>query len=113
LNVVDNDGERVWSYLSAYLRGTGKRPLRIPIPWSVAFLAIRLAYATVFGRNPKLPHILVPCRFESRLKPLRYTNRRAREVLGWRPPLDFRECLARTYGPAAAPQLAAARIVVP
>ncbi|HLQ23049.1 MAG TPA: NAD(P)-dependent oxidoreductase [Gemmatimonadales bacterium] len=112
-NVVDNEGERVWSYLGAYLRGTGQRPLRIPIPWGLAFLAIRLAYATVFGRNPKLPHILVPCRFESRIKPLRYTNRRARQVLGWRPPLDFRECLARTYGPMPAPQLAAARIVVP
>jgi 2-alkyl-3-oxoalkanoate reductase len=51
----------------------------------------------VFRRNPKLPHILVPCRFEARLKPLRFTNRKARDLLGWKPPLDFRTCLERTY----------------
>jgi 2-alkyl-3-oxoalkanoate reductase len=102
-NVVDGEGERVWKYLGTHLRGTGQRGVRIPIPWRLAFLLVRLAYATVFRRNPKLPHILVPCRFESRLKPLKYTNRRARELLGWRPPLDFRECLARTYGSPPAP----------
>jgi len=102
-NVVDGDGERVWSYLGSYLRSTGQRALRIPIPWHLAFALIRLAYATIFRRNPKLPHILVPCRFESRLKPLRYTNRRARELLGWRPPLDFEACLARSYGAPRAP----------
>ena len=99
-NVVDSDGERVWTYLGNHLRSTGQRALRIPVPWHFAFALIRMAYATVFRRNPKLPHVLVPCRFESRLKPLRYSNRRAREMLGWRPPLDFRACVARTYGAA-------------
>ena len=102
-NVVDSDGERVWTYLGSYLRHTGQKGLRIPIPWHFAFALIRLAYATLFRRNPKLPHILVPCRFESRLKPLRYTNRLARELLGWRPPLDFAACLSRTYGAPPAP----------
>jgi len=97
-NVVDNDGERIWSYLGAYLRGSGDRGFRIPVPYWLAFLVVRVAYATIFRRNPKLPHIFVPCRFESRLKPLRYTNRRARERLGWKPRLDFRTCLSRTYG---------------
>jgi hypothetical protein len=60
---------------------------------------VQLAFATVFRRNLKLPQILIPVRFESRLKPLRYTNRRVREVLGWTPPLDFRECLRRTFEP--------------
>jgi hypothetical protein len=34
------------------------------------------------------------------LKPLRFENRKLRETLGWTPPLDYQECLARTYGPA-------------
>lgn len=97
-NVVDNEGERIWSYLGTYLRGSGQRGFRIPIPYRLAYLIVRAAYATVFRRNPKLPHIFVPCRFESRLKPLRYSNRRAREVLGWTPRLDFDACLSRTYG---------------
>ncbi len=103
-NVVDGVGERIWPYLGAYLRGVGERGIRIPIPYRLAVVLVRLAYATVFARNPKLPNILIPCRFESRLKPLRYTNQRVREVLGWEPPLAFRECLARTYGPARPPR---------
>lgn len=102
-HVVDGEGERIWSYLGDHLRGIGERAIRVPIPYFLAFAIVRVAYATVFRRNPKLPHVLVPCRFESRLKPLRFTNRRAREVLGWTPPLDYRTCLARTYGPGCEP----------
>jgi UDP-glucose 4-epimerase len=101
LNVVDGEGERIWSFLSDYLRGTGERGLRIPVPYGLAYLGVSAAFATVFRRNLKLPQILIPCRFESRLKPLRFTSQRAFELLGWKPPLDHRECLARTFGPAA------------
>lgn len=101
-NVVDGEGERIWSYLGDYLRGTGERGFRIPVPYEAAHSFVRLAFATVFRRNPKLPNVLIPCRFEARLKPLRYTNRHARDVLGWHPPLDYAECLSRTYRPTAA-----------
>jgi hypothetical protein len=97
-NVTDSEGERIWSYLGAYLRGTRSRGVRIPVPYQLAYSLVRLAFVTVFKRNPKLPNILIPCRFESRLKPLRFPNRRAREILNWNPPLDFHECLLRTYG---------------
>jgi 2-alkyl-3-oxoalkanoate reductase len=59
---------------------------------------VRLAFATVFRRATKVPSILIPRRLESRLKPLRFENRRLRETLGWAPPLDYEQCLARTYG---------------
>jgi 2-alkyl-3-oxoalkanoate reductase len=98
-NVVDSEGDRIWSFLGDYLRGSGERGTRIPIPYALAHVLIRLAFSTAFRRNDKLPQILIPCRFESRFKPLRYTNRRAREILGWTPPLGMRECLARTFGP--------------
>jgi nucleoside-diphosphate-sugar epimerase len=97
-NVVDGDGKRIWEFLGDYLEGIGERGFRVPIPYGLAYLGVSAAFATVFRRNTKLPQILIPCRFESRLKPLRYTNRRAREVLGWQPPLDYGECLARTFG---------------
>jgi len=112
-NVVDSEGERVWTYLGTHLLGTRQRGLRIPVPWRLAFLLVRLGYASVFRRNPRLPHLLVPCRFEARLKPLKYSNRRAAELLGWRPPLDFRECLARTYGSPPAPPVIALGTVGP
>jgi len=96
-NVVDGAGERIWGYLGDHLRGVGEKGFRVPVPYTLAYGVVSLAFATIFKRNLKLPHVLVPCRFESRLKPLRYTNRHARDVLGWRPPLGYRECLARTY----------------
>ena len=64
---------------------------------------VRLAFATVFRGATKVPSILIPSRFESRLKPLRFEDRKLRETLGWTPPLDYKQCLARTYGPAAPP----------
>jgi hypothetical protein len=62
---------------------------------------VRLAFATVFKSATKVPSILIPSRLESRLRPLRFENRRLRETLGWTPPLDYQQCLVRTYGPAA------------
>ena len=98
-NVIDGPGERIWSYLGAYQRGTGERGWRLPVPYRLAILAVRAAYATVFRSATKVPSILVPNRLESRLKPLRFENRKLRERLGWSPPLGFDACLARTYGP--------------
>ena len=98
-NVVDGPGSRIWSFLGEYLRRSGERGLRIPVPYTAAYGVVSAAFATIFQRNYKLPQILIPCRFESRLKPLRYTNRRARQILGWNPPLTFEQCLARSFGP--------------
>jgi len=100
LNVVDGPGERIWRYLSDHMRGSGQWGWRLPIPYWLAIWSVRLAAVTVFRRATKVPSILVPRRLESRLKPLRFENNRLRETLGWTPRLGYRECLARTYGPA-------------
>jgi UDP-glucose 4-epimerase len=100
LNVVDGPGERIWAYLSDHMRGSGQPGWRLPVPYWFALGIVRLAFATVLKRADKVPSILIPRRFESRLKPLRFENRRLRETLGWTPPLDYRKCLVRTYGPA-------------
>jgi 2-alkyl-3-oxoalkanoate reductase len=99
-NVVDGEGETAWRFLGNHLRRSGQRVLRLPMPYGLAFGIVRFASATILRGRRGLPHILVPCRFEARLKPLRHTNRRAREVLGWQPPFDYAECLRRTYDPA-------------
>jgi len=100
LNVVDGPGERIWTYLSEYMRVNSQPGWRLPVPYWVAISMVRLAFATVFRNASKVPSILIPCRFESRLRPLRFENRRLRETLGWTPPLDYQQCLERTYGPA-------------
>jgi UDP-glucose 4-epimerase len=101
LNVVDGPGECIWRYLSDYMRGTGRPGWRFPVPYWLAIGMVRVAFATVFRRATKVPSILVPRRFEARLKPLRFENRKLCETLGWKPPLDYPSCLAQTYGPTA------------
>jgi 2-alkyl-3-oxoalkanoate reductase len=98
LNVVDGPGERIWTYLSDYMRGSGHLGWRLPVPYWLAMIMVRLASATVLKTATKVPSILIPRRLESRLKPLRFENRKLRETLGWTPPLDHQQCLARTYG---------------
>jgi 2-alkyl-3-oxoalkanoate reductase len=100
-NVVDGPGERIWTYLSDYMRGSGQPGWRLPVPYWLAISVVRLAFATVFRSATKVPSILIPRRLESRLRPLRFENRKLRETLGWTPPLDYQQCLERTYGPAA------------
>lgn len=103
LNVFDGPGERIWTYLSDYMRGGGQKGWRVPVPYWLGISAVRLAFATVFRRATKVPTILIPNRFESRLKPLRFDNRKLRETLEWTPPFDYRQCLERTYGPVPEP----------
>jgi nucleoside-diphosphate-sugar epimerase len=105
-NVVDDEGPTIWGYLGDYLRETGEKGYRLPIPYGLAITGVRLAQWTsklVFRGKGKLPSILVPCRFEARFKPLRFDNRKLREVLGWAPPLGPAERLRRTYGPPLDP----------
>jgi nucleoside-diphosphate-sugar epimerase len=105
-NVVDDQGPTTSDYLRDYLEGTGERGLRVPIPYGLAYPGVRLArWASrrLFRGKGKLPGLLVPCRFEARFKPLRFPNRKLREVLGWAPPLGPAERLRRTYGPPASP----------
>ena len=96
-NVVDGPGERIWSYLSDYLHGSDQKGLRLAVPYWLGMGLVRLAYVTVFRSATKVPSILIPCRLDSRLKPLRFDDRKLRDTLGWTPPFDYAECLKRTY----------------
>jgi len=103
LNVVDGPGERVWTYLTDYMRGSRQPGWRLPVPYWLGIGVVRLAFITVFRSATKLPATLIPRRFESRFRPLHYENRRLRETFGWTPPLDYQQCLVRTYGPMVVP----------
>ncbi len=99
LNVIDGPGERIWPYLSDYMHGSGQPGWRLPVPYWLALQVVRLGFATVFRRASKVPGILTPHKFELRFRPLRFENRKLQDTLGWTPPFDYRQCLARTYDP--------------
>jgi UDP-glucose 4-epimerase len=103
-NVIDEDDVRVWRYVREYAKGTRQRGVPVPVPYLVGLGMAELAALTsrmLFGANGKLPSLLAPRRFEAQFKPIRFSNRRLRDVLGWRPPLDFAECVRLTYGARA------------
>ena len=96
-NVVDGPGERMWTYLGDHLRRSGVRGIRVPVPYTALSVAINIAYTVASSRRERLPSLLVPRRFEARLKPLLYSNRRVQEQLDWRPPLAYPDCMDLTY----------------
>jgi UDP-glucose 4-epimerase len=100
LNVVDGEEIRVWGYLGEYLRRSGASGFRVPVPYTLALMGSRLARWSsrrIFQGKGKLPSLLVPCRFEARFKPLSFSNRKVREILGWQPHLSFADGLRLTY----------------
>ena len=102
-NVIDGDHVRVWRYVREYARGTGQPGLPVPVPYRLALGVAELASLvnrTLMGGNRRLPSLLTPRRLESQFKPLRFSNQKLHDVLGWTPPLTFEECVKLTYGSA-------------
>lgn len=80
---------------SAYIEGLRRRGLlaggSMMVSWRVAFciaLMARLGLSAV-GLRAKVPEALLPHSFASRFKPFRYSNTRAKELLGWVPAAQF------------------------
>ena len=57
----------------------------------------------VFGGRAKLPSILIPVRLHARFKPLRYSNKRLHEALGWNQRYTLAQALDRSLGMTPAP----------
>lgn len=101
-NVVDGPGERIWTYVGDHLRHSLEGGIRIPLPYAMVSAAIKVLYAGGLNRLERLPSLLIPRRFEARLKPLLFSNRRVHEQLGWQPPLAYSDCIRVTYSKTAA-----------
>jgi nucleoside-diphosphate-sugar epimerase len=107
LNVTDGDAPRNWSYMGRYLRDSRTRGVRIFLPYRLGKLAGHIATACsrlLFGRDGKLPGILVPLKYEARFIPLNVDRSRLRDVLGWHPPLSFEQAWQRSFDPGGGPR---------
>ena len=100
-NIIDGEDIRVWHYVREYARRTGQRGVPVPIPYhfglALAYLATFVS-RMLFGRKGKLPSLLVPRRFEAQFKPVRFSNQKLAEKLGWTAPLTFGQSANETYG---------------
>ncbi len=100
-NVIDTDEIRVWRYVVEYARRSHQRGIMFPVPYVVGYGLARLALLVsrrLFGNKGKLPSLLTPNRFEAQFKPLRFSNRKLKDVLAWQPPVTFQQALDLTYG---------------
>lgn len=99
-NVVDKDDVTVWRYVREYAKRAKQPGLYLPLPYSAGLALAKLASLTsrmLFGKSGRLPSLLVPRRFQSQFKPIRFSNQKLRQTLKWSPPLSFEECLNSTY----------------
>jgi nucleoside-diphosphate-sugar epimerase len=99
-NVVDGDDIRVWRYAREYARRSGQGGVLVPVPYRLGLgIACLASFASraLFGKKGKLPSLLTPRRFESQFKPVRFSNRKLKQVLNWKPLLSFDECLDLSF----------------
>jgi nucleoside-diphosphate-sugar epimerase len=94
-NVIDDDPPTGNELLREY-RGRGNRLRTIPIPgWGIAPLSRLCQWYHHWSRG-QLPDVLTPYKSASLWKPLRYSNAKAKSVLGWRPGVAFADGLRQT-----------------
>jgi 2-alkyl-3-oxoalkanoate reductase len=107
LNIVDDQMPSQRRYCSLIRKHLSPRPLIVPIPFVVMRLLAGLAVTTnkmLFGGRAKIPGIFVPAKLEARCRPLRFSNAKIKQVLGWSPKYGLMEALQRSTAdsPAAA-----------
>lgn len=101
LNVLDDDTPSQRAYVNALRRRMSPRPRVVPVPWTAMRILARLAWLTnrvCFRGTAKVPGLFVPSRLHARCKPLRYSNARIKEALGWSPRYTWREGIDRAMG---------------
>lgn len=89
LNVIDSNGIRAWRYARDLIRsGATDARRRVAVPYHLG-LWVAVAASTVgrllLGPGMRLPGILIPERYRSRFRSLRFSNQKATRLLGWKP----------------------------
>jgi nucleoside-diphosphate-sugar epimerase len=96
VDIVDDDLPTHREFAAALRHHGLPAPRRIDVPYRVArTVAVAVArLVALTGRRVPLPEVLDPARLDARFKPLRYSNARAEQLLGWRPAMSLDDALA-------------------
>lgn len=108
LNLVDDNLPTQQVYASKLLARMSPQPRVVSVGWSTIQLLSSAAWAVnrLLAGKVKLPGLFVPARVHARFKPLRYTNQRAKQILGWQPPYSLDQaldCSLRSQEPLEVP----------
>ena len=95
INILDDDLPTA-SELVRHVRRFGKRVRRVWVPGPLVPTMCGLYHAYSRWSGGQLPPVLTAYRARSMWRPVRYSNRRAKELLGWSPRVPMDEALRRT-----------------
>lgn len=98
INIVDDNLPTQQAY-AELVAAKMETPPSISIPWPAIRTAaglLKKGNQVALGGRAKFPGIAVPDRLHARFKPLRYTNRLAKELLGWSPRHDLASAIDRS-----------------
>jgi len=99
INIVDDNLPRQRTYAHELIKRMDSPPRTIPVNWTVMRLIANLAWFVnqfFFQGQARLPGILVPAKLHARFKPLRYSNKRAKEILHWTPKYSLETAIERS-----------------
>ncbi|MGF1568127.1 MAG: NAD-dependent epimerase/dehydratase family protein [Nodosilinea sp.] len=100
INIVDDNLPDRRAYTNALVRHSDHPPKAFPVSWSLLRGVTQATWVVnqrVFRGRPKLPGLLIPARLDARLKPLTYSNTRAKKLLQWHPQYSWSEALNRCW----------------
>lgn len=98
INIVDDDLPTQAHYAEQVASRTDVPP-SVTVPWPVIRTgaeALAVVNRTLLSGRAKFPGIAVPDRLYARFKPLRYTNDKAKSLLGWSPRYGLVEAIERS-----------------
>ena len=98
LNVVDDELPSQRRFAQLIFNQMHDRPLVIPISYGLLRLisgAVWQVNKRFLGGRAKIPGLFIPSRLQARAKPLRYSNRQLKQILGWKPRYTLAEGLKR------------------
>jgi nucleoside-diphosphate-sugar epimerase len=91
LQLVDDALPGLAQYREALQKRGALPATSVTLPWQLlaGLAGLLRGVCGAIGQSHRLPEVLQPHGFAARLKPFRYTNSRAKQLLGWAPRRAF------------------------
>ncbi|HLL89314.1 MAG TPA: glycosyltransferase, partial [Tepidisphaeraceae bacterium] len=103
LNVIDDEVPSQRQMVAMLRRRASPKPFVLPVNYSLLRFIAWSAWTfngVFLKRRAKIPGLFVPARLHARLKPLKYTNKRVKDVLGWTPKYSIEQGIDRSLAAA-------------